>query len=325
MVKKNGPLFEDKAIEYIKGVGEALEHIHSKNMTHFDVKPSNIVIRKSDDKPVLIDFGLSKQYNKEGEATSTLLQGVSKGYSPIELYNVDENLSFSPQTDVYSLAATLYYLLEGSSPISAIDLFNCPLEFVYVKNIKLREIILRGMKINKDERFFSVNTFLLSLIETDDDKTIIEKSNILENEQFKAIFQLAQRDDANAQYTLGMWYHEGNNKILKNIPLSIIWLNKAAENNNVNAILQLAKMYLWGKEVTRNLIEASKWLLKAHERGYSNMLDYIEEIGDMYYLGLTVKKDINKAVMFWEMAGNKGNSRALKKSKSSVFRFLQLR
>ena len=112
LVKRSGPLSESKAIEYICKVGDALEYIHSRNMTHFDVKPANIVLRKSDDQPILIDFGLSKQYDAHGDATSTLMQGVSNGYSPIEAYNSQSQTSFSPKTDIYSLGATLYYLFK---------------------------------------------------------------------------------------------------------------------------------------------------------------------------------------------------------------------
>lgn len=124
MVKRNGPLTESKAIEYITKIGSALEYIHTRNMTHFDVKPANIVVRRSDDEPILIDFGLSKQYDKSGDATSTLIQGTSRGYSPMELYNMGSIATFSPQTDVYSLAATLYYLVTGKVPPSAAEVYD---------------------------------------------------------------------------------------------------------------------------------------------------------------------------------------------------------
>ncbi len=122
IVKRNGPLSEAKAVEYIRKVGDALDYIHSRNMTHFDVKPANIVVRKADDYPILLDFGLSKQYDSQGGATSTLMQGISNGYSPIELYNTGAITNFSPQTDVYSLGATLYFLVTDKTPPSASEL-----------------------------------------------------------------------------------------------------------------------------------------------------------------------------------------------------------
>ena len=152
IVKRNGPLSEEKAVEYIKKVGEALSYIHSKNMTHFDVKPANIMIRRSDDTPILIDFGLSKQYDNSGDATSTMLNAVSQGYSPIELYNPGSLTEFSPQTDVYSLAATLLFLLTGKTPPSASDIATDGLSLPdYIPN-KMKESIEVAMNYKRRER-----------------------------------------------------------------------------------------------------------------------------------------------------------------------------
>ena len=129
MVKRQGPLSEKKAAEYICQIGEALSYIHDRKMTHFDVKPANIIIRKDNDIPVLIDFGFSKIYGKDEDTTTTLLQGVSPGYSPIELYNPATLTTFSPQADVYSLGATFYYLIQGINPPIAVELTGSTLPF----------------------------------------------------------------------------------------------------------------------------------------------------------------------------------------------------
>lgn len=124
MVKRSGALSQAKAVEYITKVAEAIEFIHSQNMTHFDIKPANIMVRQSDDTPIVIDFGLSKQFNREGHAQSTILLGISHGYSPIEQYFEGGITSFSPQTDVYALGATLYYLLTSRTPPESPKLMN---------------------------------------------------------------------------------------------------------------------------------------------------------------------------------------------------------
>ena len=160
IVKQNGPLPEDKAIKYISEVGEALEYIHSKNMTHFDIKPANIIIRKKDDLPILIDFGLSKQYDSKGDATSTMMQAVSHGYSPIELYNAGSVSEFSPQTDVYSLAATLYFLLVGVIPPRALDLLEKNINISNSINISYYEAINKAMSLSRNDRFPKVRQFI---------------------------------------------------------------------------------------------------------------------------------------------------------------------
>lgn len=86
IVKSSGALSESKAVNYITQVGDALDYIHKHNVNHLDIKPANIMIRRSDDRPILIDFGLSKQYDSEGNQTSTTPTGISHGYAPMEQY-----------------------------------------------------------------------------------------------------------------------------------------------------------------------------------------------------------------------------------------------
>ena len=178
MVKRQGPLSEAKAVEYIKKVGGALEYIHSRNMTHFDVKPANIVIRKKDDSPVLIDFGLSKQYDMHGDATSTLMQGVSHGYSPIELYNSSSVTSFSPQTDVYSLGATFYFLLTGTVPPAASEVLEKGVPDSYnISKVNL-VAIKNAMSVDRTSRLTGVNDFCNQLKESENHdglNTIIQR------------------------------------------------------------------------------------------------------------------------------------------------------
>ena len=119
LVKREGPLPEERALGYIRQVADALSYIHGKRIMHLDVKPANVIVRKSDDKAILIDFGVAKQYDSEGTQTSTTPIGLSAGYAPIELMNVGGVLTFSPETDVYSLGATLYYLVTGKNPPGA--------------------------------------------------------------------------------------------------------------------------------------------------------------------------------------------------------------
>ena len=119
MVKREGALSEERALGYIRQVADALSYVHSHNIMHLDVKPANIIVRKSDDKAILIDFGAAKQYDSEGSQTSTTPIGISVGYAPLEMTKPGGVQTFSPETDVYSLGATLYYLVTGQNPPDA--------------------------------------------------------------------------------------------------------------------------------------------------------------------------------------------------------------
>ena len=163
-LKKNGPLPTRTAISYINKIGDALAYIHSHNMTHFDVKPANIIIRKKDSNPILIDFGFSKQFNNNSEATSTLLQGVSQGFSAIEMYSPGAIESFSPQTDIYSLGATLLFLLTGKIPPPATELATKGLFIPSYVNSKCANIIKVAMSVKPEFREKDIKKLIHPLV-----------------------------------------------------------------------------------------------------------------------------------------------------------------
>ncbi|MCH5221154.1 MAG: protein kinase [Muribaculaceae bacterium] len=172
MVKQTGPLSESKAIQYISKVGDALDYIHKQNINHLDIKPANIMIRKSDDRPVLIDFGLSKQYDAKGNQTSTTPTGISHGFAPLEQYKVGGVSEFSPQTDVYSLAATLYYIISGTIPPHATDLVEENIKFPSGFPVSIRPAITKAMSSSRKNRHAGVSQFVKSLkVKTDKENT----------------------------------------------------------------------------------------------------------------------------------------------------------
>ena len=154
IVNSRGALSESEAITYIKQVANALEYIHQRSINHLDVKPANIMVRKSDNKAILIDFGVSKQYDSQGEQTSTTPVGISYGYAPIEQYRPGGVITFSPQADIYALGATLYKLVTGVTPLSA-NLLACGEKLerlpVWISD-ETRKAIVVSMRGNKSRR-----------------------------------------------------------------------------------------------------------------------------------------------------------------------------
>ncbi len=107
---------EELAMKYIKEIAAALDYVHKRNINHLDVKPANIMLGDMGE-AVLIDFGLSKQYDAEtGNQTSTTPVGISEGYAPMEQYRKGGVGQFSPASDIYSLGATLFKLTTGNPP-----------------------------------------------------------------------------------------------------------------------------------------------------------------------------------------------------------------
>lgn len=94
----------------------AIAYVHSQGIVHRDLKPDNIIVRKSDGKPVLIDFGSVKEtmstvLNSQGQSSNSIVVGTP-GYSP------SEQLAGRPlfASDFYSLGLTAIYLLTGKIP-----------------------------------------------------------------------------------------------------------------------------------------------------------------------------------------------------------------
>ena len=164
VVKRRGALAESEAVEYVRQAASALEYLHQRKIMHLDIKPGNIMLRRKDNRVVLIDFGLSKHYDEQsGEATSTTPVGVSHGYAPMEQYKQGGVSTFSPETDIYSLGATLYYLLTGQRPPEAASLINDPLEFHQHVSATLRSAITAAMSPSSKQRPALVGKFLAML------------------------------------------------------------------------------------------------------------------------------------------------------------------
>ncbi|GAX42468.1 serine/threonine kinase [Tolypothrix sp. NIES-4075] len=115
-VKQSGCLRESEVRSILISLLEVLEYVHSKGIIHRDIKPDNIILRSSDNKPVLIDFGAVREtmatvVNSEGNITSSIVVGTP-GFMP------NEQAAGRPvfASDLYSLGLTAIYLLMGKMP-----------------------------------------------------------------------------------------------------------------------------------------------------------------------------------------------------------------
>ncbi|MCL1475135.1 serine/threonine-protein kinase [Argonema antarcticum] len=161
LVEKGGAIPEAEAVRYIQQIGNALTAIHQEGLLHRDVKPSNIILRASNSEAVLIDFGIAREFT--GDRTLRHTEFVTPGFAPIEQY--DPDATRGEYTDVYALAATLYYLVTGKVPTTTSSrLINTPLKPVkqIVPNLsdRLHDAIVWGMELLPQRRPQSVQSWL---------------------------------------------------------------------------------------------------------------------------------------------------------------------
>lgn len=119
VAERGGCLLEGQAKEIIMSLSGALSYLHHRHILHLDIKPDNIMMigEGTSVKPVLIDFGQAMYFANGKTKRNKGVGGYSKGYSPMELKKpVSE---FFPTLDIYSLSATLLYLLTGHEPCEA--------------------------------------------------------------------------------------------------------------------------------------------------------------------------------------------------------------
>lgn len=157
LVEQYGPLPSALIIEWLQAVCEPLAYLHEKGMVHLDVKPANIRVIPAGE-VVLVDSGLPGL----GVAAGT------RGYaSPEQMkQNSDE---VGPESDIYSLGATLYTLLADAEPVGALQRESGLAELIPARELNpdiepyLSIVATRAMSLRADARYETVADFARAL------------------------------------------------------------------------------------------------------------------------------------------------------------------
>jgi serine/threonine protein kinase len=116
---QRGAFSETQIRQLLNDLLPVLQFCHARQVIHRDIKPENIILRQSDRKLVLVDFGASKS------ATSTALNRTGTSIGSPE-YVAPEQIRGRAvfASDIYSLGATCINLLTGRSPFDSYDINN---------------------------------------------------------------------------------------------------------------------------------------------------------------------------------------------------------
>jgi hypothetical protein len=171
LVDKEGPLPAERAIALIHDVIEGLQEAHRMEVIHRDVKPSNCFL-EADGRVKVGDFGLAKSLVKDAHLTRTgAFVGTPHFASPEQV----RGEAIDGRTDVYSTAATLYYLLTGNPPYHGSDSGAALARILTDPPPRLRRfrpdvapalerVILRGLERDRERRWSDLEAFRQALV-----------------------------------------------------------------------------------------------------------------------------------------------------------------
>jgi len=187
MLDQAGPIPEKKALHYLSSAIDALLYMHEQKnpnthkptpVTHNDIKPANILQAK-DGKIYLVDFGLARQYIDHKKGTTRPQPIASRGYTSPEQYEGKIN----ELSDIYSLAATLYALLTGESPMDALER---PKSTDWIKpkpNRLIRDdlykVVEKAMDLSPEKRYSRIRDMRDALNSASPDTQLEPKPNIM--------------------------------------------------------------------------------------------------------------------------------------------------
>jgi serine/threonine protein kinase len=163
ILKQEKKLSESRVKKYFLKVAAALQVAHGKNLLHRDIKPDNIIINLQDE-PVLIDFGNTREYI--AHKTQNMAAIAAVGYAPPEQFIAYARRS--PSMDFYSVCASMYELLTGQLPTSALERIHKD-ELVPPRSLnpsispQMESILLTGLKMKVEERFQTADELIRAL------------------------------------------------------------------------------------------------------------------------------------------------------------------
>ncbi len=166
------PLYEQEVIAWLLPICDALAHLHEQNpqIVHRDVKPANIIVTTRG-YPALVDLGIAKEHlpGMRNITATFIRKAGTEGYAPPEQYI--SNGTTGPWSDIYSLGATMYHLLTGQIPATAVERAALDGQLIPPRSLnpnlsaRTETVIIKCLAIRPQDRFASMREVIKVLRE----------------------------------------------------------------------------------------------------------------------------------------------------------------
>jgi serine/threonine protein kinase len=137
----------------------ALEFAHEHSIVHRDLKPTNILVRRSDQQPIIVDFGSAYILSESSENTLTTRAPGTAGY--IAGYITRNPKNRTPKQDLYAVGVILYELIAGQLPMDPLKYL--PLARIYPYLAPLDPVVRKALDAESDT-FHSAEEFRQALL-----------------------------------------------------------------------------------------------------------------------------------------------------------------
>ncbi|MEQ8169055.1 MAG: tetratricopeptide repeat protein [Candidatus Eremiobacterota bacterium] len=145
-----GGVPETIVVEWSLEILEALEYLHTQNppIVYRDLKPGNVMLRNSDKKIILIDFGIARTITPGSDTIKTSIG--TPAFSPEEIFQGRPE----PRSDLYSLGATMHCLLTGLVPVTPFA-FKPVRQVTPAVSVELEAIVMCALAMSASDRYAS--------------------------------------------------------------------------------------------------------------------------------------------------------------------------
>ena len=327
LLRRHGTLTESQLKRVLLPVADGLRLVHAEGFLHRDIKPSNVFVRRSDESPVLLDFGSARQ--ALGQKSRSMTAIASAGYSPPEQY--EGNGPQGAWTDIYALSALCYRAITGDAPLDATQRQNQLLRTQTDPLPSLAETpaadyspaflqaVDWGLRLIETERPQSLDEWLPRFERTTAPQLSCDLESRQANQSASPTVRRTGKRKADGEGNRAVWITVGLGSLLviglglaglttqQDADQAAISVRKAAEQGDAVAQFNLGNLYRRGEGVPEDAGQAAVWYHKAAEQGHA---DAQALLSHLYFQGNGVLKDVGQAVIWLRKAAEQGHARA---------------